>query len=190
MVTGRQRRRLWRRCRRIAATLPVRENFDADALAADLSARLGRPVELLPLSWPSSGPCGLLMSTDRADYIGYPVDTTPLHQRHIVLHEVGHLLCGHRDGSGRLAPATAATLLPNLSGELVRRVLGRTGYTDTEEQEAELFASLVLHRAARAGRPPAAAADLGSADTAARLRSLFTATPAVLPAPAPGPGPL
>ena len=32
--------------------------------------------------------------------------------------------------------------MPHLSPELVRRVLGRTTYSEVEEQEAELLASL------------------------------------------------
>jgi hypothetical protein len=94
----------------------------------------------------------VLVSTERAEYIGYPADTTPLHQRHIVLHEVGHLLCGHRGGS-TLSPATERSLMPHLSGELVRRVLGRDGYTEPQEREAELFATLVAARQVRSGGP-------------------------------------
>ncbi len=164
---GRERE-LWRRCRRIAATVTPPSPFDPSVFAAALSARLGRTVELLPLPAGSLGPCGVLVSTDRADYIGYPADTTPLHQQHIVLHEVGHLLCGHHDTADR-GPADADTgagaaareLLPHLSPELVRRVLGRSAYSEVQEQEAEVFASLVLHRTARL---PAAPTAPGSAE--------------------------
>ncbi|MFI6444105.1 ParH-like protein [Kitasatospora sp. NPDC050543] len=158
----------------MADTLSLPEPFDLVALAVVLSERLGRPVEFVPLRAGGFGPCGVLVSTERAEYIGYPDDTSLLHQRHIVLHEVGHLLYGHGDGTG-LAPATARTLLPNLSDELVRRVLGRSAYSEVQEREAELFASLVLHRAGARGAPePAvAAADAGAAETVARLGSLF-----------------
>jgi hypothetical protein len=86
------------------------------------------------------------VSTDRADYIGYPVATTPLHQQHIVLHEIGHLLCEHPGRSGP-ADSVARGLTTQLSDELVSRVLGRTAYDEQEEQEAELIASLALQRA-------------------------------------------
>ncbi|GAA2147392.1 hypothetical protein GCM10009760_38290 [Kitasatospora kazusensis] len=187
MATGGawQRRKLWRRCRRIADTLNVPTEFDAAVLADLVSSRLGRPVELVPLPSSTCSPCGVLVTTDRAEYIGYPRDTTPLHQQHIVLHEVGHLLCGHR-GSTVLSPAVAAALAPSLSSELINRVLGRSVYTEVQEQEAEVFASLVLHRAADrrpagrvAGPPPARpAGGFGPAGTtAARLGSLFDAAP-------------
>lgn len=84
-----------------------------------------------------------------------PPRCTPLHQQHIVLHEAGHLLCGHQDArtaADRAAGGGAAGLVPHLSGELVRRVLGRS-----QEQEAELFAgwlpaAAAVHRAQARGR--------------------------------------
>ncbi|MFF7454557.1 ParH-like protein [Kitasatospora sp. NPDC008115] len=130
----------------MAEAVPLPEPFGIPALAEALARRRGRPIELIPLSGPVHAPCGALVSTDRADYIGYPVDTTALHQQHIVLHEIGHLLCGHTGGAG-LSSAAADALLPRLPGELVHRVLGRSAYSERQEQEAELVASLALHRA-------------------------------------------
>ncbi|WP_327674420.1 ParH-like protein [Kitasatospora sp. NBC_00458] len=145
---------LWRRCRGIAESIPLPEPFGIAELSESLARLRGRPIELIPLSGPAPSPCGVLISTDRADYIGYAVDTTALHQQHIVLHEVGHLLCGHTGGAG-LSTAVSRTLAPALSEELVRRVLGRSVYTDRQEQEAELVASLTLHRVLRRPRPSA-----------------------------------
>lgn len=77
-----------------------------------------------------------------------------MHQEQIVLHEVGHLLAQH-------SPAEitdhecVALLMPDLDPEMIRQVMGRTGYTSEEEQEAELLASLVLERAHRTRTPPA-----------------------------------
>ncbi|MFJ5548076.1 ParH-like protein [Streptomyces sp. NPDC093225] len=154
MLSRVPRRGLWRRCRRIADGVPLPEPFALEPLAAALSERLGRPVEFLALPAGAFGTCGVLVSTDRADYIGYPSDTTALHQRHIVLHEVGHLLGGHRQTGPVADTTTVRALVPHLSDELVHRVLGRGAYTDAQEQEAELIASMVMHRAA-AGRPAA-----------------------------------
>ncbi|MGW2248676.1 ParH-like protein [Kitasatospora sp. NPDC001660] len=167
-----ERRKLWRRCRRLVRTLELPEPFGLPALGEVLSERLGRPVEFLPLPAGSFGTCGVLVSTDRAEYIGYPTGTTVLHQQHIVLHEVGHLLCGHQD-SAAVDSAALGVLAPHLSTELVRRMLGRDVYSDVQEREAELFASLVLHR--QAGRRPQSAPP-GSgqrSEAAARLDALF-----------------
>ncbi|QRP44470.1 hypothetical protein [Amycolatopsis sp. FDAARGOS 1241] len=163
-----RRRELWRRCRRLAGTPVVPEPFDAGEFVAGIAADRGRPIELMPVNAPSGGPCGLLMSTARADYILYPTNTTALHRRHILLHEVGHLLCGHvgsdagADGAA-IDAAVSRVLMPNLSPELVRRVLGRTTYSAVEEQEAELVASLIAQRVARAQAPRPAEPDRGMA---------------------------
>ncbi|MGV9264868.1 ParH-like protein [Kitasatospora sp. NPDC003701] len=181
---------LWQRCRGVAESIPLPEPFGIPALTEALALRRGRPIELMPLSGPDHSPCGVLISTDRADYIGYPADTTALHQQHIVLHEIGHLLCGHTGGSGYtgytggsghdglpelaggsgLSTTVSHVLTTQLSEELVRRVLGRSGYTERQEQEAELVASLALHRALH--RPMSLA--VGQlADQVGRLRYVF-----------------
>ena len=155
-------RSLWKRARRVADAVSLPEPFDAGDFVAALAAERGRPIELMPVSAPEGAPCGLLMSTERADYILYPTNTTALHRRHILLHEVGHLLCGHvgadagADGAAIGAAIDAAAgrqLMPNLSAELVRRVLGRTTYSEVEEREAELVASLLAQRVVRPAEP-------------------------------------
>ncbi|MFB9904770.1 ImmA/IrrE family metallo-endopeptidase [Allokutzneria oryzae] len=143
---------LWRKCERIAGGLEIPDPFDAAAFVETLARQRGRPIELVELPTRPSTPCGVLAATDRADYIFYAADTSALHQEHILLHELGHLLCGHA-GDAVVDSAVASVLVPNLSTDLVRRVLGRTSYSEEKEQEAELLASLILHRARR--RPTA-----------------------------------
>ncbi|TQF06378.1 ParH-like protein [Kitasatospora acidiphila] len=155
-------------------TLELPEPFGLPALAEVLSERLGRPVEFLPLPAGSLGTCGVLVSTDRAEYIGYPTGTTVLHQQHIVLHEVGHLLGGHQDTTTTPVDSAAlGVLAPHLSTELVRRMLGRDVYSDVQEREAELFASLVLHRQAGRRPQPGPPGVAQRSEAAARLDALF-----------------
>ncbi|WHT18367.1 ImmA/IrrE family metallo-endopeptidase [Crossiella sp. CA-258035] len=160
------RKALWRRCAQIVSTVDIPRPFSVPALVAALAARRGRPIELIPLAARPDTPCGVLAATDRADYVFYAADTSPLHQEHILLHELGHLLCGHA-GSGELHETVARVLMPNLPVELVRRVLGRTGYAQQQEQEAELVASMVMHQARREQGPAPVSGGL------ARLRSAF-----------------
>ena len=171
MRSGRSDERLWQRCRVLVDGLDLPTPFDTARFIDTLARTRGRPIELVPVAARPHLPCGLLVTTDRTDRVLYPADTTPLHQRHIQLHEVAHLLCGHHETS--LAASSAAqVLLPNLPASLVQRVLGRTVYTEPQEEEAELVASLILNRAAEQDRAAAGvAAPAGSA--AARMRSLF-----------------
>ncbi|MGF1428040.1 ParH-like protein [Kitasatospora sp. LaBMicrA B282] len=149
-----RRGRIWQRCQETVDALEIPVPFDAVRFIESLAERRGRPIELIPVSGRPNLPCGLLITTDAADCIMYSADTTALHQRHILLHEAAHLICRHDES----APA-GRVLLPNLGTDLVQRVLGRTVYTEPQEREAELVASMILHRATAGdgarGGPPA-----------------------------------
>lgn len=87
------------------------------------------------------------MATARADYVLYQSKTSRLHQDHIVLHEIGHMLCGHE--SGRTGEEAISSALPHLDPKMVQQVLCRDHYTSSEEEEAEIIASIVLDQVAR-----------------------------------------
>lgn len=158
MARDRSRRKLWQRCRRLVAALSLPDPFDIADFVDSLAACRGRPIELVPVTGRPNLPCGLLLTTADADYILYAADTSPLHQQHILLHEAAHLLCGHQDDSaGATLDAAARTLMPGLSPALVERVLGRTIYTEPQEREAEIVASLILSRVSHWSPPPFAA---------------------------------
>ncbi|MCQ6553193.1 ParH-like protein [Streptomyces sp. C10-9-1] len=155
MLLGRPDRRMWRRAGRIVDGLAVPTPFDATRFIASLAERRGRPITVLPVDLPSTGPCGVLVTTDSADYILHTRQTTALHREHILLHEAAHLLLGHDRVAGG-DPAVPRALVGHLSPHLVRRVLGRTAFPEPAEREAELLASLLRHRALRkdAALPP------------------------------------
>lgn len=145
---------LWEKYRQVMGDTSLPRPFDEVALVARLAERRGRPIELIPVDTRPNLPCGLLMVTDHADCIVYATDTTVLHQRHILLHEAAHLVCGHDRAASGPVPGGTDALLSHLPDALVRRVLGRTVYTEPQEHEAELLASLICSRAAReAGAP-------------------------------------
>jgi hypothetical protein len=151
---------LWNRCRRTVERLDLPDPFEAEAFITALARERGRPIELVPVSGRPHLPCGLVVTTDQGDLILYSADTTALHRQHILLHEAAHLVCGHCDGPpGGSQTAAAETLMPHLPAGLVRDVLGRTVYSEPQEREAELVASLILYRigSSRRGRAPARA---------------------------------
>ncbi|MGA3489749.1 hypothetical protein ACK8GG_17275 [Micromonosporaceae bacterium DT55] len=163
-------RRMWRRCRQIVDGLTIPAPFEPVAFIGALAHRRGRRVELVPMPGGATQ-CGALVATDDADYLFYATSTTRLHREHILLHEVGHLLCGHIDD--RSLAALPDLLLPNLSADLVRRVLGRSDYSAAQEQEAELVASMIAQRARRDPVDSPGPVTPEVADGLARLGSIF-----------------
>jgi hypothetical protein len=141
-------RRLRRRCERILAGIPVPRPFDLAAFCQGIAHLRGRALRLQPVPGLSAtAPCGLWISLPDTDYIVFDPDTSRLHAEHIVLHELGHMLCGHSI-SMDLGSGTLARLMPDLDPKTVARVLGRVSYPTAQEQEAELLASLIRTRAA------------------------------------------
>jgi hypothetical protein len=139
---SREHAQLTRRARQLAERLTLPCPFDAARFITSIAERSGRRIELIPVTGRTSTPCGLLLATDDCVHVFYAADTSPLHQRQILLHEAAHLIYGHEYAAAKL-------VLPHLSAELISRVLGRTGYTEPQEREAELLASFILRRATR-----------------------------------------
>ncbi|MFL6118764.1 hypothetical protein [Actinophytocola sp.] len=143
--------------------LPIPRPFTLERFVRMLGEQRGRPIQLVPAHLGASAPCGLLVVTADADVICYASNTTSLHQRHIVLHEVGHLLLGHsqhwveeatiaettaggeddgRDGGEGDRLTGLEAWVPWLSAPLIRRLLGRSQYDDDAERDAEVFATM------------------------------------------------
>lgn len=137
-----------RRCAAIVADLDIPRPFDLGRLLAQLAIRRNRKIFLHPFISGPGIPCGLWLGTAGADHIFYEQGTSPWHQTHIALHEVGHMLLGHGGGKGNEGEGDLARLLaPDVSPALARLVLGRSSYTSAEELSAETLASLILGRA-------------------------------------------
>lgn len=163
---------LRQRCEARLGGLPLPSPFDVHAFCGTLGMQRGRAI----LPHPVSGlgdVSGIWVAGCSADHIFYEQDTSPLHQELIILHELSHLLCGHQP-----VPVTEGELprlfFPHFRRETVRRVLRRrTTYSLQEEQEAELLATLILERAARAPTSASAVADSATAHLVRRLEASF-----------------
>jgi hypothetical protein len=121
----------------------IPDPFDLELFIKRLEGRRGRPIHMIPISARRGAPCGLYIKTGGADYLCYVRSSSPLHECHILLHELGHLVLGHQD-SGWRSEELQRMLLPNLNADMIRRVLFRTGYADPAEDAAEDFADLIL----------------------------------------------
>ncbi|WP_340377091.1 hypothetical protein U5640_19790 [Streptomyces sp. SS7] len=144
------------RCEAIADVVAIPRPFDLDTLCEGLAAQRGRPLRLVPLEGDpnSSLPCGVLVATEHADLIFYEPATSALHKLQIVLHELAHLLLGHSAPDAE-RPAYATRLLPDgeddeddlgMDLDQVLHILGRTSYSDNQEKDAELLATILSHR--------------------------------------------
>ncbi|MEU8891112.1 toxin [Streptomyces sp. NPDC048442] len=162
---------LRRRCERLLAEAGVPDHCSVDELCDHLSKRRERPIALLPMQVRQHGPGGLWLACAGVDVILYDPDTSRSHQNHIVTHELAHILCEHRTagtGAGTDDHSMHA-LFPDLDPELVRGMLGRSFYTDPQEREAEMIASLILKRARPRSADPSPALP---GETAAIIRRI------------------
>jgi hypothetical protein len=123
--------------------LPIPIPFDIQTFSAMVADRRGRPIVLQPM--PLLGATfGAWIEQPSVDVVFYERHTTPLHQQHIILHELGHILCSHCgiEADELMTPASSDA---SPSGERLRAL--RDGcYTDMEEEEAEMIATLILTR--------------------------------------------
>ncbi|MFF4445246.1 toxin [Streptomyces sp. NPDC001502] len=161
-----ERRSRLKKLRKAGAQRIAELDLPAAADVAELCRHLGevrdRPITLVPMQMPSSHPCGMWVAARDEDLIFYDANTTGAHQEHIILHELGHIICCHR-GAGGLDEAAARLLFPNLDPELVRDMLLRATYDDVQEQEAEIIAYLLSQRIGDADQRHAAVAATAAA---------------------------
>lgn len=166
---------LRRRCSAIISDLELPGRFTVENLLQTLQQQRGTTIHLLPITAEPGSPCGMWVSLSGTDYIFHEQGTTALHTRHIVLHELGHMCFAHT-GSAPLSDDLIRTLLPHLNPALVRRMFSRSAYSEIEEQEAELFASLAMQHI-HGDDPPAPSPPAEVAAIAARLDSTLQRPP-------------
>jgi len=169
-------RQLRRICAAKVEALELPSPFDVHEFCQSVERGRGRAIQLLPRALPVGSPSGLCVSTNARDYIFYESRTSALHQEHIILHEVAHLLCEHRTTSVS-REEISGLLLPNLDPGMVQRVLGRTCHPVWAEQEAEIIASLILAKVERQRRETVWAASSNVAPVVARVERSLRGSP-------------
>ncbi len=148
-------RRLRKRCQEVVRGLRLPDPFSVPALCDAIAAQRGRTLYLHPLEKPAGVPdmpCGMWVATDVADHVFFEQQTSTFHQEHIILHELGHMICGHTlPMLDEIDPADGP--------ELVQQALRRTSYNTRQEQEAELVATLILERGQQINGEPVTESD-------------------------------
>jgi hypothetical protein len=143
--------RLRKRCWEVVRRLRLPDPFSVSALCDSISAHRGRTLYLHSLEKPEGVldmPCGMWVATDIADHVFFEQQTSTFHQEHIILHELGHMICGHTIAmlGDEFDPSAISE---HTGGELVQQALLRASYNTRQEQEAELVATLILDRGRR-----------------------------------------
>lgn len=141
----RQRRKLHHDCTTLLADLATEDTANIRTLCERLGRQRGRPIRLLPIQLDATHPSGFWIAVGGTDFIVFDENTSGPHQEHIIAHELAHMICCHR-GTAALDSASAKILFPNLDPNLVQEMLGRAGYSDEQEQEAEVLATLLLQK--------------------------------------------
>lgn len=139
-------RALRKQCEQTLRALDLRPPLRVAALCERLGAARGRPIRLVSYPLPVPGPTGLWIAAPTADYLLYQQHTSVVHQDHIVLHEVGHIIAEH--AIVELDEASWSALDPDTLRTAIRHALRRTCYDTEREREAELVATILLERAA------------------------------------------
>lgn len=136
-------RALRRWCKRELHALDLQPPLRVEVLCQRLGTRQGRPIRLVAYPLPVPGPLGLWIRTESADYILYQAETTRIHQDHIILHEVGHIIAGHHNDE--IEDRYWQQMMPDISPASIRRALRRTYYDTAQEREAELLATIIMN---------------------------------------------
>jgi hypothetical protein len=119
--------------------------FNAERFCAQIAAVRGRA--LVRVALPQLGsPQAVWAQGLHTDYVLHGRGASPLHDAHLFLHGLGHVLLEHQGAAAVAAPADLDQLLPGLDRGSARRALRRVIYTPAEETAAEAFATRMLHR--------------------------------------------
>jgi len=89
------------------------------------------------------------MAGDDRDYIFYEADTLPIHQVHIQLHEMAHMLCGHPALVINSQQARILLRQAHPSPSLYESLLLRSIRPDEMELEAETLTALIQEQVLR-----------------------------------------
>ncbi|WP_081916071.1 hypothetical protein [Saccharothrix sp. NRRL B-16314] len=132
---------LRRGVKQLLRELDIGAPLDVRLLCRRLSEHRKRAINLVAYPLPTPGAFGLWIGTHTEDYVLYQRDTTPAHQEHIILHELGHIISEH--GGDEDDDDLWAQIFPDIPTDIVLRALRREGYSAVAEREAEMVATVI-----------------------------------------------
>jgi hypothetical protein len=125
------------------------QQFSFEHFLHYLEQQRGRPIIRVPYDF-HAGLTGMWIPAETADYIIFARQTHPIHQFHIQLHEIAHILLKHQ----RLRVDTLKQMdTQRLLQKVERQSCGSVAFRQHwQEQEAERFVYLLQARIAAARR--------------------------------------
>ncbi|HET6285808.1 MAG TPA: hypothetical protein VFG15_03525 [Amycolatopsis sp.] len=145
-------RRIEAKCSAALGSLNLPDRFSTEDLLDATSAKTGRKVIVQPAKLSGLMPFGMVLETATTYTILCPRNTSKLHRTHITNHELAHVLLHLSNADAPEPPRnheferTVRQLIPDLHPDLVARLRARTTYEDTQEREAEYFATMAQAR--------------------------------------------
>jgi hypothetical protein len=129
--------------------VPAEREQVIEALCRRMKRRSGRDIQHRFVSFPPDTVSGLWVATDTTDYILCEEQTSPWHQLLITGHEFWHVEADHQATTAAW-PDISHLESPTPEPTAVSRIVAsRCHYNDVAEQEADLFASLLLAKLTR-----------------------------------------
>ncbi|QLE74885.1 hypothetical protein FGW37_27760 [Streptomyces rectiverticillatus] len=143
--------RIRRRCKQLIQELALPASTDLQGLCDIVARRVGLPIRLVPMSL-DGVVSGMTATTDDAYWVIYEQKTSPWHQVHIVLHEIGHLLLGH-DQDPAVTEDALKVWTPSVDVATAMRRMGLTMglarhhcYDNLTERETEILGTLLMEK--------------------------------------------
>ncbi len=145
------------RLKAIVAELALPNPWNLETFLEALGHRRNRPIVVRPIELdgptPADMPTGLWIPRPTEDYIFYEPRTSPPHREHCICHEVGHMVLRHQADPNRPGQYLHR-VFEHIDPALLHAARARTSYHFIEEQEAEMFATLILDDAGDQRRAP------------------------------------
>lgn len=143
----------WKRVQQAVEDLDYNfRQFELESLVRRIEERRQRGITRVPYPF-QPGLTGLWVPAAEIDYIFYASNTHVLHQNHIILHELAHIVLGHRCQplDQILPPELLAQLHDDAPFGRLRQVEAMIS-DDEQERESELFVYLIQEQIVRARR--------------------------------------
>jgi hypothetical protein len=132
------------------------EQFTMEGFIYWLQQRRGREIVLIPYPISTTTASGAWLAGDDRDFVFYDEATLPIHQTHIQLHEMAHMLCGHptlkvgREGLSILFRGMVGAA--EQAEQEAESLFVRFAHSREAEREAEVLASLIQKKVLHYGR--------------------------------------